>query len=45
MNQSASRTFLAAFSYVARKHPDVCIKAIITPLLQQKLFGELGILE
>ena len=43
MNRSVSRTFLAAFSCVARKQPDVCIETILTPLLQQKQFGKLSI--
>ena len=43
MNQSASRTFLAAFSCVAEKQPDVCIEAILAPLLLQKRFGKLEI--
>ena len=45
MNQSASRTFLAAFSCIAKKQPNICIEAIICPLLQQKQFGELRIVE
>lgn len=45
MNQSASRTFFAAFSCVAKKQPDVCIEAILTPLILQKQFGKLGIIQ
>lgn len=43
MHQPASRTFLAAFSHITKKQPNVCIQAIITPLLQQNQFGELVI--